>query len=237
MSVFVLGSVRGGPGVTTAACLIAGCLADGVVAEADLDGGVAAVRYGLSQEPGLTTLAASRATDPAAWRQHAQQAGELPVLVGPDTPALAAPLWSRAGTYLAEAFDTADADVVVDAGRLRDDPALHPLLTVAALTAVVVRPEAEHLVALARRLPELRQRTASLAVIFAGTGTYSPKEVTNQLGVEVLGVLPPDLGRGAHDELARAARTLTDTLIARAGQPGPVRASSARLAATDEVPA
>ena len=59
MKVVALASVRGAPGVTTTSLLLASTFEDAPVVEADLDGGVLAVRYGLGREPGLTTLAAA----------------------------------------------------------------------------------------------------------------------------------------------------------------------------------
>lgn len=87
MKIIGLGSVRGAPGVTTSAHLIAGALTGPTaLVEADRSGGVMAVRYGLGREPGLTTFAAAGALRDDEWRQHAQDAGGVPVLVGPMLP-------------------------------------------------------------------------------------------------------------------------------------------------------
>src|SRR3546814_13554520 len=61
------------------------CSSD-LLVEADLSGGVLAVRYGLGREPGLTSLAAANPTEEGGWLDHAQDAGGVPVLVGPDSP-------------------------------------------------------------------------------------------------------------------------------------------------------
>ena len=81
MTTVALTSVRGAPGVTTTSLLLASVLEGAVLVEADLTGGVVAVRYQLGREPGLTTLAAANPHDTEGWREHAQDAGGVPVLV------------------------------------------------------------------------------------------------------------------------------------------------------------
>lgn len=233
MSLFVVGSVRGAPGGTTVASLVAKSLGEGVLAEADLDGGVLAVRHHLGRVPGLTTLAAARTTAPEGWRDHAQEHDGLRILVGPDTPRLAVALWSRAGEQLAAAFTGADAEVVVDAGRLRGHPALRTLLAAASLVVVVVRPEAEDLVTLSHQLPDLQAQAREVAVVLAGSGRYWSRDVTSQLDVRVLGLLrehpcsllaqaerPGSAGTQARDELTRWVRTLVESMVARADLDG-----------------
>lgn len=192
MKVIGIGSIRGAPGVTTTATLIAAALPDPVVlVEADVAGSVMAVRYGLGREPGLTTLAASAALDPTGWREHAQSAGGVPVIVGPDSPANAQSLWRRAGAGLARTLTSSDATVVADLGRLDDEA---PLLDHVSLLVLLVRPVAEHLVTLSHRLPMLRNRAhrVQVGVVLVGEGTYRPVDVAGPLGVDVLGVLPHD---------------------------------------------
>src|SRR3546814_17824018 len=101
MKILKLASVRGGPGVTTNSLLRACAFGDAVVVEAERDGGVLAARYGLGREPGLTTFAVSRPQDREGWRAHAQDAGGVPVLVGPDAPGASESLWRTAGERLA----------------------------------------------------------------------------------------------------------------------------------------
>ena len=192
MKIVAFGSVRGAPGVTTTATLIAGALPDpAVLVEADLAGSVMAVRYDLGREPGLTTLAASGTLEPDGWREHAQDAGGVPVLVGPDSPANARSLWRRAGSSLGQTLASSDATVVADLGRLDDEV---PLLDRAALLVLLVRPVAEHLVTLSHRLPMLRGQAQRLqvGVVLVGEGSYGPVDVAGPLGVDVLGVLPHD---------------------------------------------
>src|SRR3546814_11529374 len=75
MKTIALASVRGAPGVTTSALLLASRLGGSALVEADLSGGVLAVRYGLGREPGLTSLAPANPTEAGGWLEHAQDAG------------------------------------------------------------------------------------------------------------------------------------------------------------------
>ena len=81
MSMIVVGSVRSS-GATTLALALAGSLERAVLIEADADGGVLALRYGLAREPGMATLAASRPGSGGGVLDHAQALpGGLPVVV------------------------------------------------------------------------------------------------------------------------------------------------------------
>jgi len=216
MTVVTLGSVRGAPGVTTTALLLAGAVEGAVLVDADLAGGTLAVRYDLGREPGLTTLAAARSEDPQEWKSHAQDAGGVAVLVGPDDPDTSEALWQGTGHRLLAQLRQVDAPLVVaDAGRL--DPGF-PLLAASDLVVVLVRPIAEHLVTLSHRLTSLRRgRTRHLAVILVGDGPYSSDEIRTSLEVEVIGDLPFD-ERAASMLIdgGRSRTSLARTRLARA---------------------
>ena len=224
MTVIALGSVRGAPGVTTASVLLAAAIEGAILAEGDLNGGVMAVRYGLGREPGLTTLAADRPADGDGWMAHAQVAGATPVLVGPDGAEGAHALWRSAGERLEAHLAMADRTVIVDLGRLTTSA---PAVQVADLTVVLVRPVAEHLVALNHRLGWLRGSTrGEVGVVLVGSGPYRPSDL-EPWGVDVVGSLPDDpraattLSEGGSSLLARrsllvrSAMGLADELAAR----------------------
>ena len=196
MTVIGIGSVRGAPGVTTTSILLAGALGDAALVEADLAGGTIAARYGLGREPGLTTLAASVPLAPDDWRNHAQDAGGVDTITGPDAPASARGLWRRAGTQLGAALTGSDTTVVADLGRIDDDT---PLIDEVVLLVVLVQPVTEHLVTLSHHLPALRPRGEQIGVVLVGDGAYRPADVAGPLEIDVLGALP-------HDQ--RAAETL-----------------------------
>ncbi len=223
MSLVGFASVRGAPGVTTTSLLVTGALPGAaVLVEADLAGGVLAVRYGLGREPGLTTLAASTPQAPSDWRSHAQDAGGVSVLLGPDSPANTRSLWRRVGDQLTRSLEGCDATVVADLGRLTDTT---PLLDDLTLLVVLVRPIAEHLVTLSHHLSVLAARTPRLpGVVLVGDGDYGPADVAGPLGVDVLATLPRDhrtaevFSRGGsatglgRSRLVRAASGLANTL-------------------------
>jgi hypothetical protein len=231
MTSVVVGSVRGAPGVTTVSLLMASCMG-GAVAEADVDGGVLAARYRLGREPGMTTWAASRSRGPDEWRQHAQTAGRVPVLVGPDAPQKAVRLWASAGEDLASAVAASGTRIVVDAGRIRPESGHETLLRTASLVVLLVRPVLDDLLGLTHRLPILRDSGAKVGLGIVGTGAYGPEAVARQFNdMDVLAVLPQDrraaalLDRGgtatslARTRLARAVRTLTEAVIHHVGEP------------------
>jgi hypothetical protein len=214
-------SVKGAPGVTTTSLLVASGIDDVVVVEADLDGSSLAVRYGLGREPGLTTLAASTSRSGEIWREHAQDAGGVPVLVGPDAPATAQSLWSTAGDNIAAKLASASGVAIVDAGRFRTPT---PIIRSADLALVAVAPVADQLIALGHYLPVLhREIGGALAVVLIGTGPYSAVDVNKALDVEVIAHLPEDgaaetlriggsRARLGRSRLARASRELSQRI-------------------------
>lgn len=227
MSLVVVGSVRGGAGATTAALLLAGAREGAILVEADLGGGVLAVRYQLGREPGLTSLAAAGAVGPSMLRDHLQVAGGIEVLLGPDAPESSESLWARAGQRLAGVVMAIEGPVVADAGRLSPRT---PLLREADLVVLMVRPVAEHLIGLAHRIHTLRADLSPgprLGVVLVGDGPYRARDVAGPLEVEVLGAFPEDRhaavvlrdgGRAAalaRTRLARAAVDLADRIDAR----------------------
>jgi len=190
VKIVTLASVRGAPGVTTTALMLASTITESVVIEADLDGGVLAPRYGLGREPGLTTFAASNADDELGWRVHAQDAGGVPVLVGPDAPSAALALWRSAGAQISNRLIASDGFAVVDAGRLRVSI---PIVAASNVVILLVCPVAEQLVALRHLLPTLHQGIrCEVAVLLVGNGPYRAVTVERALGTTVLGDLPCD---------------------------------------------
>ncbi len=190
MKVVTLASVRGAPGVTTASLLLASTFAGGLVVEADLDGGVLAIRYGLGREPGLTTFAAAGPGDGSGWTAHAQDAGGVPVLVGPDAPSASAALWRTAGDRITHELVASDGVAVVDAGRLRSPS---PIVAASDVLAILVHPVAEQLVALTHLLSVLPHVVRGQAsVLLVGHGPYRSADVERSIGVRVVGELPDD---------------------------------------------
>lgn len=202
MTVLVVGSLHGSPGATTVAVALAACHPDGIVVEADCDGGVLAARLGLAREPGVVTLAADRdAGAGGGLAHHAQHAPVgVPVVVGPESSDHATWLWRSTGQQLAEAATGHSGAVVVDAGRLSPSSPLSALVSHASLTVIVARPRADELAVVAAKLTA-HEGPRRPSVVLVGDRPYSDAEVAAELGCDVLGVI-------AHDE--RAVATLWD---------------------------
>lgn len=218
-----IGSVRSG-GATTLALALAACLERAVLVEADADGGVLALRYGLSREPGLLTLAASRQIAGEAVLEHAQRLpGGLAVVVAPESPERATQVLRTASLRLAALLrGPLSLPIVVDAGRLSPSSPALPLVEAASVVMVAARPRADELVAGAERVASLGERAG---LVLVGSGPYRAQDVAAQLGCPVLGSVADD---------ARAARTLADggsaTVLARSSLVRSVRTLASSLA-------
>ena len=123
MSVVTLASIKGSPGVTTAALALAAAWPAGrkvLLVEADPFGGDLAARHGSTITGGLPSLfaAARRSLAPdAVWDHVDHLPGGLPVLFGL-SGVQGAIANEKAWPVVAAALGGLDADVVVDAGRL-----------------------------------------------------------------------------------------------------------------------
>jgi len=221
MTAIAVGSVRSG-GATTLAMTLAGVLDDAVLVEADADGGVLALRYGLSREPGLVSLAASR-QPPDVILDHAQRLpGGMAVVVGPESPERASQLLRSASQRIAGLLAGASSiDLVFDLGRLSPSSPGTVLAAGAQVALVVARPRAEELVAAAERVAALGE---GAGLVLIGSGPYSATEVTNQLGCRVVGTIADD-PRGAR-ALAEGGSART---LARSGLVRSVRTLAAGL--------
>lgn len=223
-----VGSVRSG-GATTLALALAACIERAVLVEADADGGVLALRYGLSREPGLLSLAATRQPAGDAVLEHAQRLpGGLAVVVAPESPEQSTRLLRSAGSRLATLLGGASVTpVVVDAGRLGpSSPALR-VVEAASAVLVVARPRADELVAGAERVASLGERAG---LVLVGAGPYSANDVAVQLGCPVIGSIADDpraarsLAEGGsasaltRSALVRSVRTLAAALAPDAGR-------------------
>jgi hypothetical protein len=231
----VFAAARSAPGVTTA-MLACASVWDGrvLLVEAAEDGGALAARFGLPVEPGLTTLVAalrhgSNGDRPAALlAEHVQVlpgTDRIDALVVPPSLEVAQALLRTAAGRLAGLLDQAETDVLVDAGRLPASPLAAPLLEGADRLVLVVRPRVEELTALAHRLPHLSRLGPAPELLLVGDRPYGPVEVTETLGVPVVGVLARDTDaaealaavgsprRLARSPLLRTATGVVDQLV------------------------
>ncbi len=205
MSLTVFGSQKGSPGATLTALAVAGAWAgrEGrriVLLEADPDGGVLAVRYGLGREPGLLSLAASArhgVTRGDLWSHTQQIPGGLAVIVGPDRPDRATAAVNIAGATLGSWLaELPDVDVIADVGRLSPSSPALAFAAAADLVLMVARPTAEQIMPAAERVNTLRAHNESAAWCLIGSKPHTPTEIEEVHHTPVLGVIADD-PRGA----------------------------------------
>jgi MinD-like ATPase involved in chromosome partitioning or flagellar assembly len=231
MTVVALGSVKGSPGVTTVVLALASVWPTErrlLVAEADPDGGVLAVRRELGLEPGLATLAAAVRRGSGATAAHTQSLGEgVRAIVAPPSAEQTRAALSVAGDRLWRALDTMPGDVLVDCGRLTTTSQVLAVTLHAAITLVVIRPRLEDVALLRERIPALRREGADPYVLLCGDGPYQRDEVAATVEAPVIASIPNDRrtadaldsrsprGVSSRSPLIRAARALSSTLIGR----------------------
>lgn len=210
-----LGAVRSAGVSTTALAVACACPthARPLVVEGDPAGGTLAAALGLPAEPGLASVAAAARRDrrPGLLAEHAQP---LPcgvrVVAGPPSAERARAALRMAGDLPDLLTATAaDGDVVVaDCGRLDPDGPSAPLFAASDLALLVTRPQLPDLHALAAWLDTGNDHGAAcpadgtrpgspagvrrLGLVLCGPGPYGAGEVTDALGVDVLGALPWD---------------------------------------------
>ena len=211
MGVIAFASAKSSPGVTTTiAALAAGWPAhrDLHIVELDPAGGDLVVRFELAPEPGLVTLAANGRRDLGldTYLAHTQrlpsssQAGgpERRILVAPVAADQASAALSALRFGLPKVLADAQADVLVDCGRLDPSSPAHEFAVAADLLVVVTRPLVSEIHHLAARLPSVKPRAVSLLVV--GDRPYGVTDVAEVVGATALGTIPAD---------ARAAEALT----------------------------
>lgn len=235
-----VGSVKASPGVTTLAALLAVFWPDQsrhrLVVEADPAGGSLAARWqslGLSTEPGLLSLAATRASiDADVLRRHSQPIGVGCALVAaPPSIVQTAAALSTLGETGAAAISRASAevDVILDAGRVDPAGPAARLLHRAALVILVCRPRLDEVGLVAERAAQLLDAGCSVELVTVGDRPYHPVEVAARCGVPLTGVVAYDRTAAARFEqdgpmarflgrslLGRSAAELASAVAARA---------------------
>lgn len=201
MSITVLASVKGSPGVTTTACLVGSTWPDAervVVAECDPSGGDLSARFALSARQGWTSLAASiRRGAAGPLGEHLQTLpGGLRVLIGSrDTSADCARL-SRHFLDRGRQFPDGPWDILADLGRIiRGDGMQASLLGVADRVIVVLRTDAGavmHVKSWTDSLPSDLRGRIGLVTVGGGKVCYPSREIESFTSLSVVGHLPDD---------------------------------------------
>ncbi len=227
MTVHVLASVKGAPGVTTMACALASTWPDpdrSVVVECDASGFDLAARFSLTTRVGWTSLLAARRRGGSniTLAEHLQMIPGGPrVLVGTsDTAGLGADL---ALEFATSGFSDGPWDVLVDLGRLScraGEAAMSPWLEVADSVLLLLRADAASLIHLrgwVEAQPDLL-REHTWAVVTGGF-RRPLDEIEEFVGIPVLGHVPDD---------AAAARSFQGEPLAQRAAWSLLRARSGR---------
>ena len=218
MTLIALASVKGSPGVTTAATALAASWPEGrrvLLVEADPFGGDLAPRYAVAPTGGLSSLfaAARRTLQPEdVWDHVDHLPGGLPVLFGLGGMHQAVAN-EKAWPIVADALGALDADVVIDVGRLLPNlgGGVREVLARADALVVLCPSTLEAIVHLREALPSLTAelRGRSLLVVPTGAPQFSAADIARTLAVEVLPAharRPGGSGRVGQPPIGEAAR-------------------------------
>jgi MinD-like ATPase involved in chromosome partitioning or flagellar assembly len=183
------GSIRGSPGATSWALLLAAAWpadlgAERVVVEADPCGGVLGARYGLGVDPGVVSLVASlrHHTDIDIAVHGRQVAAGVWVVPGPESAEQAAAVWEPTVARVTDRLAADERVWFVDVGR---GPGVRTLSARSRIAVVVTRGCTEHLLAVPSRVSALQAAGAGeVAVLVVGKSEHRPDEVANFVGCD-----------------------------------------------------
>lgn len=198
MTLIAVAGAKGAFGVTTLSMALARTLSpssEALLVEADPDGGVVAARLGLSQEPGLGTLAAAgrHGLSDQLVSDHTQAAPGARVIVAPSSPSQVRAALRSLSSRVEEALSlTENLTVVMDLGRLDAEAPTMPFARLANHVLFLTAPKLEGADALAVRLVELEDVRSRIGFITVGDGPYDGAELAHVLGVPLIGHLPQD---------------------------------------------
>lgn len=234
MSLILLASVKGSPGVTTACLALATTWPrTAVIAELDPDGGDMRYRLRnaagkpLTAEPGLLRYATSGA---AQLKDHVQTlAGGVSLLVGLSSAWDAPALEGRWSTVAERLSAHPEADVLADCGRLGAFSPIMETFPYAATLVIFTRPTVDAVGHLRSRLDGLEGLPPVFVVVVTGSADRRSSQQVQailtgaQLPASVLGALAYDPegagmlagewpGRLASSPLIRSARDLAGPL-------------------------
>lgn len=210
MSTVALGSVAGGPGVSTLAAGLTAVWPDrdasAVLVEADPDGGRLAAELGVATEPGLVAAALSARGPECVGAdliaQAAVQIDDWWLMPGPPSPEQAWAVLSRSAAVLSRVFSAAPRIAwVLDCGRLSTHSPTMPLATAADLVVLVSSGTFPGLQLLPSRVSVLTTAGCTVGVAVSGATSWPAEEIATFVGCDVVAMLPPV-------QVRRAARSM-----------------------------
>lgn len=219
MTVVSLVSVKGAPGVTTTACLVAAAWPTdrrGILVENDHSGGDLAPRFRLSEKRGWSSYVASsrRLNGIEPIEDHLQRLpGGVEVLAAPpghaaldERPAIEALLASfEAGSATSSTSPdrstpdrSTSVDLIVDLGRLLPVASgVETWLERSTVVVIVARRDAASLFHLRERQVSLRRQCRGrFGLVIVGSGSPNREEIERFTTLPVLGELPHDPNAG-----------------------------------------
>lgn len=195
-----VGSVRGAPGATSWTLLLAAAWRSEenrrrVVLEADPDGGVLAVRYGLGVDPGAISLASAARRSRSAGLdvdEHSRVIGPQLLLVpGAESADRATAVWRDAITPTAAAIGAhLNDDWFIDCGRFRPDHPCQAFVSLSTMTLLVTGGRTEDLVQVPAAMRALEESAALTGVLVVGKPAHNRDEIERFLGTSSIFYAP-----------------------------------------------
>ncbi len=225
MTVIGLASAKGAPGVTTTMLALAAVWPrerELLLVDLDPTGGDAAAYVGVSATPNVVSLAVDARGGLSAdvLLRHAQPVVTGRWLVGgasgPEEAQGALELLCQ--RRLGAALGTVEDDVVVDLGRLGPRSPVVPLLDSLDVLVLVARPtwaQVHHVQSVVRDMPVA---LSSVQVLLVGDRPYRAGEVSEAIGLPVLGVLADDVVAAGALDGSGVARRLDRTGLLRSAR-------------------
>lgn len=218
--IITLASVRGAPGVTSWALLLAAAWpadigADRVVLEADPAGGVLGARYGWGVEPGIVDLITRlrRAGDGRVigLGESERRIGEgVSVIAAPEAGGRCRTIWQSEAATVAPRLSR-DARVwFVDAGRLHGTDPAEAFLENSSLVIVVSGGRPEDLVQLPPYVEHVRRSCDQVGLLVTGPCSYRADELKTFAGADLFWA-----AKANGDLIESAAVALTDSRARR----------------------
>lgn len=202
MTIWAVGSLRGGSGTTTLAMGLAAAWppATGrsrVVFEADPAGGVLAARFDelrADRTIADAAVALRRDFDLGRLLESARSVwGGVPVIPShPSAEQTTAILVNAAERLAVGLAGSPEVDAIVDVGRLTARSPAVPLARRAAAMLLLSRTRFEDVAGLATRVRELRAAGVEPLLVAVGELVYDPEDIAREADLPLFGVLPHD---------------------------------------------